>query len=248
MKIELPITVKIETPEWFNSFANPIARTIGETISDLWVGFTAGIKLWSGKKRIETDEDLKRYRESIKNEFTSIEEEHLQNAKLSIAGAALDSSKLFYKEEHYRMMFSKLFAKSFDSSYNDRIHPSFSSIIQQLSPLDSRLLFELTRSKCKLHRIKIKNIGYLTIPAKEDFLEYTFEDLDSSLSNLKRLGLISYIDNNLKSHGNNIEDIKNSNYYLKFKDTLDADLLKDEFLVAMSVTSFGKKFTEVCIL
>lgn len=242
------VTININIcPDWIDALATPIAATISDTISDLLRILTTKVSFWKKKSEIKTDIKLQNYLNSLKNEINNIGPENLREPQTSIAFPAMETSVFFYEEEHYRMMFSKLIGRSFDSSYDDAIHPSFAPMIQQLSPLDAQILFFLSGSRTKLHRIKIKEIGVRTIPCNVDLLSRSFDDLDASLNNLKRLGLISFIDNNLKANGKNIVEIKDSEYYKEFKKSIDGKNLEDEFLVSLSFTSFGKKFIKVCI-
>lgn len=247
MKNELSVTLKIDTPEWFNKMLNPIADSVGESIADLWKGLISGLSTWSGKRQIDKDSNLLRYKQSIENGLSNISPEHLQEADFSIVGLAMDTSKFFYQEEHYRMMFSKLISKSFDSSYKKEIHPAFVSIIQQLSPMDARILFFLAENRNELLRLKLKNVGIRTIPASEQFLNQDLDLLDLSLNNLKRLGLISFIDNNFKVNGKNIQTIQNSNFYEKYHNQIGNNQIQDEFLLTLSFTALGENFIKVCI-
>lgn len=95
------------------------------------------------KYKIKQAANLEKYANEVKSGIEKIPEENIQEPKMSVIGPALEASKFYIEEDEIRGMFAKLIASSMDNSKSHDIHPSFSEMIKQLSPLDAQNLYSL---------------------------------------------------------------------------------------------------------
>lgn len=114
---------------------------IGQTIADLWQLTLGGrIALAAEKQKLKYAHDLEEYRRTLESKVSTIPEDKQIIAPIQIAAQALDDSKYCVETEELRNLFANLIARSMHADYSGKLHPSFSKIAQQLSPLDAKML------------------------------------------------------------------------------------------------------------
>lgn len=78
---------------------------------------------------------------NLNDKVKNIPEEDLVELPAHIVGPLLeDMAKFYHDEEYLRDLFSSLIASTMDRNKSDFIHPSFKSIIDQLSADDAKFL------------------------------------------------------------------------------------------------------------
>lgn len=170
-----------------------------KTLNNLWYLTMHKFDNYVDKKRMTDFQRIEQEKEEIfakeiTEEIQNIPDENIHDPKRMIAMSGLENSKFVFDEPELRKMFAKLIAKSMDSRFDTIMHPSFSDIIQQLSPLDAELLLEfkttLMHPVCQFI-IHQKDGNYVTPNGLVMiFKKYPLELITSSLKNLQRLGLV----------------------------------------------------------
>lgn len=134
----------------------PIAQTIGETVSDLlrlasWPVTTAS-KLASGKQdyliskqNAKQELYLAKFKEEIEEKLKKIPEDKLIKPDRRIVCDAMEKCQSAVDVDEIRRLYANLIANAANADIADQIHPSFSTIISQLSPLDVQNLEILAR-------------------------------------------------------------------------------------------------------
>lgn len=138
----------VEIPTLPNSVDNAVQNltdkptaSIGQTLSDLWQLALGGhVALAAEKQRLRHAQHLEEYRKSLTQKVDAIPEDKQVEPSIQIAAQALVDSQYCIGSEELREMFANLIARSMHADYTDVIHPSFSKIAQQLSPLDAQML------------------------------------------------------------------------------------------------------------
>lgn len=183
--------------EQVKNLTNPITKRVGIFFDDI---FTLVFGGWSHelaeKSRIKHERNIENFKESLKSDLNCIPEENRILPKESIVGPALEASKYYFEESEIRDMFEKLIASSMDSRKATKVHPSFTEIIKQLSPLDAQNL-KLFK---KLHELPIveyhvnRKEGY-NVSRTNVFLENPdCQDINIqavSVAALERVGLVT---------------------------------------------------------
>lgn len=194
--IELDMDLKL-LQEPVNNLTNPIAKSAGQTLQDLWDLVFGGIHTFVEKKRFKREKDLIDFKNSLEKEILQIPEEQIKEPSLSVIGPALEASKYYYEEYELRDMFAKLVAASMDKRKENCIHPCFVEIIKQLSPNDAKIL-SLFNSQQALPVGKIRKIAkdggiYAGKTRANIFVHPDFQNVESnqlSLTSLERASLI----------------------------------------------------------
>ena len=201
----------------------------------------------SEKQQLRFDNQLNNFKKELENSTSNIQEENLQEPKISIVGPALEASKYYFDEKEIREMFANLIASSMDSTYNGIVQHSFVEIIKQLSPYDAKLFQSLRDKEATVSREKRITSGF-DILNECLFINNLFEDVilnEVSINNLERLGLVKLIKN---------QYLTDKNQYRKYNQygeviSSEGDGKKKYTCKAciLIITALGKAFKKVCL-
>ena len=181
---------------------NPGANQIGTLFGDLLAMATSKIHFSAEKMRLQQAHDLETFKKSLSDKLNAKPKECLVEPRMQVVGPAVENAKYCMDEPKIREMFQNLLANAADERYQSKVHPSFSAIIAQMSPLDAENLslfrkkevYPIARYKfnlsgggeyvsfthCFLVNSKMKTADELELQA-------------ASLSSLERQGLIEII-------------------------------------------------------
>lgn len=196
--INFPEKLPESVDKAIENVSGPITEEAGRTFGDLWFLIFGDFTKAAAKKRIRMLHDIEQFRKQIAAKVDAIPIERRVDAKLQVAGYALEKAKYCIEEPELREMFARLISKSVDREFASKTHPSFADIILQITPFEAEV-FRLFR--CKEFTLPIVTInakvfpaGYTTcyshlfaeIPAMTDFTQRS-----SAICALERNGLIS---------------------------------------------------------
>ena len=233
-------------------------QSIGQTISDLWQLALGGpIAFAVEKKKLKYAHDLEVYRKSLEAKVMAIPEVKLIEPPLYIAAQALTDSQYCVEQPKLREMFTNLIANSMNADYSNILHPSFSKIIQQLSPLDAKMLeliykWHATGGMAVVSYIRqASDDGYVTlyknIPA-ESPQGCEPEFAARALVSLQRQGLIEIPDDLYFTDESRYDIFKKSKLYRN----LCADAKSCGYVLGTephiaTLTALGEDFVTVCL-
>ena len=118
----------------------PVAAAAGATLQDAWELVFGGFGNYVEKKRMERKKALEDFKATLEGKVNSIPSNQLCEPPLSVIGPALEASKYYFEEKELRDMFASVISASMDTRVASRVHPSFPTIIQQLSSIDAQNL------------------------------------------------------------------------------------------------------------
>lgn len=124
---------------------NPGANQIGTLFGDLLAMATSKIHFSAEKMRLQQTHDLEEFKKSLGEKLNAKPAECLVEPRMQVVGPALENAKFCLEEPQISKMFQNLLANAADSRYQKQIHPSFSSMIAQLSPLDAENLVLISK-------------------------------------------------------------------------------------------------------
>lgn len=246
----------------------PIAQTVGETVSDLlrlicWP-VTTGSKLASGKQdyliskqNAKQELYLAKFKEEIEEKLNKIPEDKLITPDRRIVCDAMEKCQSAVDVDAIRRLYANLIANAANADIADQIHPSFSAIISQLSPLDVQNLEIIARDNyfpiANFVRFVKDGIDSeyrnLLIVHPEVFLEnpknqnITFQAI--SLNSLARLQLIT-IDYTKSVAGDDAYSQIQAYYDEHFKNTYTSEYGTYFEKGVVSTTLLGRAFIAVC--
>lgn len=250
------LKVSIELPQSidnaiYNLTDKPTAA-IGTTFADIWYLVFGTISYQADKKRIERDYALNQYHEQLDSAISSIPSDKFVEPSIQVTAQALDNSKYCISEKELRDMFVSLISKSMNKDYSHDIHPSFSEILKQMSPLDANIIKTFKDSPtigyplCQYQLLK--DNGYQLL-LDNVFLLYPNTYLPGNslaISSLSRLGLLEV----RYDH-----QILNEDKYVPFKEHYWFKFLQEKFpndevsiqRGLVRLTPLGRSFVTVCV-
>ena len=247
----------------------PGANQIGTLFGDLLAMATSKIHFSAEKMRLQQAHDLEEFKKSLSDKLNAKPEECLVEPRMQVVGPAVENAKYCMDEPKIREMFQNLLANAADERYQSKVHPSFSAIIAQMSPLDAENLslfrkkevYPIARYKfnisgggeyvsfthCFLVNSKMKTADELELQA-------------ASLSSLERQGLIEIIygqlllDKTVYEPFENTEIMQRSRITLSIYQAMENENTPDDMRHTsvtqqngiVKLTPFGKEFTQVC--
>lgn len=248
---------------------NPGANQIGTLFGDLLAMATSKIHFSAEKMRLQQAHDLETFKKSLSDKLNAKPKECLVEPRMQVVGPAVENAKYCMDEPKIREMFQNLLANAADERYQSKVHPSFSAIIAQMSPLDAENLslfrkkevYPIARYKfnlsgggeyvsfthCFLVNSKMKTADELELQA-------------ASLSSLERQGLIEIIygqlllDKTIYEPFENTEIMQRSRITLSIYQAMENENTPDDMRHTsvtqqngiVKLTPFGKEFTQVC--
>ena len=248
---------------------NPGANQIGTLFGDLLAMATSRIHFSAEKMRLQQAHDLEEFKKSLSDKLNAKPKECLVEPRMQVVGPAVENAKYCMDEPKIREMFQNLLANAADERYQSKVHPSFSVIIAQMSPLDAENLslfrkkevYPIARYKfnlsgggeyvsfthCFLVNSKMKTADELELQA-------------ASLSSLERQGLIEIIygqlllDKTVYEPFENTEIMQRSRITLSIYQAMENENTPDDMRHTsvtqqngiVKLTPFGKEFTQVC--
>ena len=248
---------------------NPGANQIGTLFGDLLAMATSKIHFSAEKMRLQQAHDLETFKKSLSDKLNAKPKECLVEPRMQVVGPAVENAKYCMDEPKIREMFQNLLANAADERYQSKVHPSFSAIIAQMSPLDAENLslfrkkevYPIARYKfnlsgggeyvsfthCFLVNSKMKTADELELQA-------------ASLSSLERQGLIEIIygqlllDKTVYEPFENTEIMQRSRITLSIYQAMENENTPDGMRHTsvtqqngiVKLTPFGKEFTQVC--
>ena len=186
----------------------PVSESAGKTLQDLWELIFGGFGNYVERKREIRKRALLEFKESLERKVNSIPSDQICEPSLSIIGPTLEASKYCFEEVKIREMFASVISASMDSATATHIHPSFPTIIRQMSTCDAQNLECLHTSEGMLpvceYQIKLvddddEGKDFLLIKPCRTIYTNVFlsnphiasiEKNAISLSSLSRLGLV----------------------------------------------------------
>lgn len=238
--------------EPLNKLLVPVASSAGQTLQDVWELVFGGFGNYVDKKREIRRKALEDFKSSLEGKVAAIPQEQLCEPSLSIVGPALDASKYYFEEPELREMFANLIASSMDSQKATSVHPSFSEIIRQMSPLDAQNLTYFTA------RLPVAEYRWVT---KEQagfrvFLSHAFlanpdeQDLNKqsvSLASLARLGLIDISYEQFLTDKSAYDGFEQTALYRDVTASLPENIQLNVQKGLASPTPLGTQFIRVCL-
>lgn len=240
-------------PKFLDEGLTPVAKECGERLADIVnLVFTPIIKA----KAIR-DKRLELFLSELNDETKKIPEQNLVEPPLNIVGPALeDVGKYYHDQEYLRKCFAKLIASSMNKECY--VHPSFITIIEQLTSDEAKILMILPKKGRYEPLINIcvekqgvdgtftiyRNCGMLGFEAKCTFPE----NISLYIDNLKRLELVEVPENSYLIDKWRYDKIINTDYYNSLLKNAEKEGFPFYEKRMIGLTDYGKRLKEICLL
>ncbi|WP_197530711.1 Abi-alpha family protein [Bythopirellula polymerisocia] len=207
---------------------------------------------------------LKRFRDKYRDRLNEIPEDYRQPPPFRLGCVVLKEVAFFANEEDLQDLFASLLASGSDARICDRAHPSYASVITELSSLDAGVLRLTYVNSPKFNRYS-SGIDKCFEPLIE---EVGSESFQKSVENLIRLGLVKYFKGSEYQFSNEVDEFLNlikqsiaePDSETPKKPEHEKSMERLEFIrkfrefansfeqkVSFELTGYGRDFTRVCI-
>lgn len=242
------------------NLTDPPTKVAGNLLADFLNWTAGGIHYASMKAELKRQKKFEEFKSNIEKGINNIPKDDLIEPRDSIIGAAVEKAKYSMNEDEIREMFENLIISSFDSRKVSNIHPSFSDIIQQMSPLDAQNL-KLFDSAEQLpvceYRLEKDAGGYTVIYHNVFYSNPHCQSIQQqaiSISSLRRIGLIStdymahLTNEKLYEPFKELPEYKSQQEYLEASNLLNNTKHKLSIHKGVAIiTPLGKAFISVCL-
>jgi hypothetical protein len=229
------------------------AKTVATTIEVCLLPFAA-ITFGYSKAREYFE---KEFAENLSEKLNKIPLESIVEPQASVAAPIVQGLGFSAQEASLKEMYLNLLANSMDGREPNKAHPSFASIVGQLTPDEASFITGIlrtgeVRSIVNLTRKARKEAGHIPVVrhlinvAKNNEV-YWGQDVAFKLDNLQRLGLVEIDYKEYLSHEKSYDWVEGHKVYLSAQQDLgDAEVLQIQKGV-MRLTHFGEGFLKAVI-
>lgn len=244
-----------------NNIIDKPTQNIGTTIADIWYLVFGGISQAAEKRKLKNfyalKEYEKEYEDQLKEKISKIPSDKIIEPDLQIVAPALEASKYCILHKELINLFSNLISSSMNKDFCNFVHPSFSEIIKQMTPIDAKNIYIFSIKTyypiCN-YRVYFKDTSFEEY-YKNIFLSNPNETnltLQSvSISSLERLGLVN-IDFNTKVKIDSYKDFENTKLYKQLQEDLIANNIPRAANIkiikgVVELTPYGELFIKSCV-
>ena len=210
------------------------------------------------KKQLSYQQSIETYKQELEDKVKEIPPENLVEPDFHTAYEALENSKSCITDEELRKMFVNLISSSMNSSTSASVHPSFASIINQMSVLDAKVLMTFKfRKDHPILELRERNNrgGYQTVMTnffiyitlnKNEQIDLNITQIQNSISNLDRLGLVDVDYSRYLTNEQCYSDLeKNANRLYEGRSIAVENRMMQKGIVFL--TPLGESFINVCL-
>jgi len=245
--------------EIYGDIAKPSVKSVGNALEDVFGIVFGALSYFPQKGNIYLKNNLEQYRKKLEN----VPADKIIPVDPQI-GAPIVEKLRYTKNQEISELFTTLLANASNSEKVESVHPSFISIIEQLSPDEAKIIAHLrtnpTIPYCDINGSLIDNDGAILqnsynilishatdLPWQIDF--YIKENIGAYLDNLVRLGILSDEKGTQIHEMSLYKDILEKYNYNQIKETLDTSVYRNVFVDKSFyvLTDFGKLFIKACI-
>lgn len=259
----------------YDDLAHPAVSETGKILTRIPQAINAAfapLDIWIAKRNFTVEETKALLAKKLEN----VEPEKIVSPEPYVAIPALQSISYSMNSDELREMYANLLAQSMNSDTKENVHPAFVEMIKQMSPLDSRVLFYLSEG---VHGIisLIREEPYKPIDepalkafiASEDghylaksrqplinhitsFKEANIRDVNVSLDNLQRLGLLILDNDRFYTDRAVYESIRNSAHFVEARNLAESEIDHSKYCLQeregmIEITDLGRLFSQICI-
>lgn len=241
-------------PDLYDDALKPAAQESGKMLGRIPRTINAIFADWD-KWLLGREYNVKMTEKLLEQKLANVNLENIVDPEMYVAVPALQALSYAIDSKELRELYANLLAKAMNSDTKDDVHPALVETIKQMSPHDAAY-FKLLASQEIGLIVNIEGISrddsYDIIQKNRNLFsdEHDYDNMNLSISNLTRLGLI-YIPENLywvseaaeAQYNLLIEQLKIEYNVTTYPEYTDIRLSKGCILF----TDFGDLFNKICI-
>lgn len=245
----------------YDDAVQPLAKETGKALGT--VGRCVNAALMPVRGLVWSAEKIEEWVSTrVAQKLENIDPEKIVTPDLSVAGPTIEALKFNGHKEELSEMFAALLATAMNSDKLGKAHPSFVSIISEMTSLDASVFRALSKSSAvPSANLRVKLSGGGSSVIFEHFCPDIYQQAGLSLNqhdsrfgaaidNLQRHSLISVRYDQWLSSAEIYEPIEKHPYTMALKNQIERPELKQSLDVKkgmISLTAFGRYFADACL-
>lgn len=238
----------------YDDLVHPAACEVGKIIGRVPRAINAAlspIDMWIEKR----ENNVKAIKKLLEEELQNVDPNKIVPPEPYVAVPAIQAISYSMDSDELRQMYATLLSKAIYSDTKDSVHPAYTEIIKNLSPLDCRVLEEIMNSQyCEIgcYELRIATIGSASYYVSYPYVTHiTFADpstVAASIDNLTRNKLIEPRDFHFDDDEKYLP-IRQTDFYTIIAKTFSSHPNNQElrpYKKSIKSTSFGNAFYNVC--
>ena len=245
--------VKELVPELYEDGAKPVVKETGKTLS--LIPQTINAALVPLRKWIVGREySLKETEVLLAKKLEKVKSENIVEPEAYIAVPALQAISYCMNNKELRNLYANLLANSMNKNMKDTVHPSFVTIINQMSPMDAiifKIIYESdVRPLITLFFKLDNNKGQDNHLYNLSWIEsYEYNIVSVSIDNLIRMGLIKIPSDKHYVNDTNYDIVrrtkKYNEYCNQYINVTGGKVSEDKQII--TITDYGQLFYTICV-
>ena len=225
-------------------------QNMGTTLADIWYLVFGGISQAAEKRKLKYSYALQEFEKELKEKISKIPEDKLIEPDIHVVAQALEASKYCVEKEELRHMYAKLISNSLNSDFEEKAHPIYVKIINNMTPYDAKTLYNLSQKEIE----DTLNFGNI-IFSLSILMQLGLIFFDPTPSDEKDSDFLEILDNNKLAFDFNVSlnKFKNIHFIDSTPKLMQQELqkLKKDFkkfiLENVTITKLGFDFISMCI-
>lgn len=240
-------------PTIYEDTLQPTVQEVGKFVARIPRAINAafsGLDKWILNKEYAIDETKKLLEEKLEN----IDPQKIVEPEAYVAVPAIQAISYSMNSEELRNLYANLLAKAMNYDTKDFVHPAYVNIINQMTPLDAKVLqFILEKPDHDFPIISlIARNATSSITLQPNITPMTISSIDTisiSIENLSRNNLI-YVTDDINSEG--YDCIYNNKSYAEYCEIQQNNLTSKYPILATEkrnciLSPLGKSFCDICM-
>lgn len=211
----------------------------------------ASLDCWIAEREYHVEKTKQLLEENLKN----VDPGKIVMPEPYVAVPAIQAISYSMDSDELRVLYANLLAKSIYADTKEAVHPAFTEIIKNLSPIDCRVFESIMRSKYHeigYYEFRVGTVGshsyHVAFPYVTAITLADTEKVAASINNLSRNMLITPRDFHFDDDSRYAE-IRNTDFYKSVCNAYSTHPDNQElrpYKKSISSTPFGRSFYDVC--
>ncbi len=253
MEINLNDNVKEIAPKIYDDGVKSAVKEVGITLSVIPKTINAALvplRKWI----VEKEYSFKETEALLAKKLEKVKVENIVEPEAYIAVPAMESLSYCMNNDELRNLYANLLANSMNKETKGKVHPSFVTIIKQMSPNDA-IIFKII-CEAKIRPLITLFFKYNDNHGQNDHLyniswisNIDYESVSVSIDNLIRMGLLKVPEDKHYMDDSNYSAVRSNPEYLKYcskyANANVGTVSEDKQIII--VTDLGELFYKICV-
>ena len=238
----------------YDDLLHPVASEIGKAIGripKLINSAFAPLDIWIENRNF----NVAKTKQLLEKNLENADPDKIVPPEPYVAVPAIESISYCMNSDELRTLYANLLTKSIYADTKDSVHPAFTEIIRNLSPLDCKVFNYIMNTDIKAigcYELRVGTIGahsfHVIFPCVTEITLDSPIKISASLGNLSRNSLISYQDFHYDDDSR-YKKIRETAFFKQISQCYSSNPNNQElrpYKMSVQSTDWGREFYEIC--